>query len=329
MIFTILALSGAAVASYTDLKSGIIQNKLTFSLFATGILGNLILSGKAVAGALLSSITMIFILGYGFWFIGGWSAGDAKEFLFLAALLPRYPAGLQSVFNPSLGPYPFIVTVLVNTFLAIFPFILLWGIYTSLRLAKTAELLGPLKDIREFSINAGLLTGAVLLANLLNIGTIFVLPLILLGYKLGDRMKTAVSSLAIFGFIFFTGDVTTAVTNFIGVLAAILVFRLLWNSISIVRRFALEERVPTSELREGMVPAEEIYIGEDKIETGARGLNMEELERIKNDKNPLKLESVRVKRTIPFAPIIFIGLVLSLALGDLIVVVQNLVVQNG
>ncbi|MFV2040665.1 MAG: prepilin peptidase [Candidatus Hydrothermarchaeales archaeon] len=329
MIFTILALLGAAIASYTDLKNGIIQNKLTFSLFTAGVLGNLLVSGKAVAGALFSSIIMIFILGYGFWFIGGWSAGDAKEFLFLAALLPRYPAELQGLFTPKLGPYPFIITILANTFLAIFPFILIWGIYTSLRLAKTAELLGPLKEIRNFGLNAGLLTAALLIAVLLNIGTIFVLTLILLGYKLGDRMKTAVSSLVIFGFILFTGEVSTALTNFIGMFAVIILFQLLWNAVSIVRRFALEETVPASELREGMVPAEEIYIGEDKIETGARGLNMEELEKIKNEKNPLKLAAVRVKKTIPFAPIIFIGLVLSLALGDLIVVAQNLVVQNG
>jgi len=329
MIFTLLALSGAVVASYTDLKSGIIQNKLTFSLFTIGVLGNLILSGKAVVGALLSSIIMIFIVGYGFFFIGGWSAGDAKEFLFLAALLPKYPDELQSIFNPSLGPYPFILSILANTFLAIFPFILLWGIYTSLKLAKTAELLKPLKEIRKFSVNAGLLTGAVLIAKILGIGTILMLPFILLGYKLSERMKTLAASLAILGFILFTWDVTTVLANFISVLIAILIFRLLWNSISIVRRFALEETVLTSELREGMVPAEEIYIGEDKIATGARGLNMEELEKIKTQKSPLKLEAVRVKKTLPFAPVIFIGLVLSLVLGDLIVVVQKMVVQNG
>jgi preflagellin peptidase FlaK len=83
MIFTLLALAGAIVASYTDLKSGIIQNKLTFTLIVVGILGHLILKGRTIVWPLASGIVLIFILGYGFWFIGGWSAGDAKEFLFL------------------------------------------------------------------------------------------------------------------------------------------------------------------------------------------------------------------------------------------------------
>jgi preflagellin peptidase FlaK len=111
--------------------------------------------------------------------------------------------------------------------------------------------------------------------------------------------------------------------NFTGIFLAILVFRLFWNSITVVRKYALEERVNVIELEEGMVPSEEIYIGEDKIETRARGLTMEEIERLKALQKQGTIGEISVKKTIPFAPVILIGLLISLSIGDLIMVVRN------
>jgi preflagellin peptidase FlaK len=323
MIFTLLALFGATVASYTDLKQGIIQNKLTFSLFAIGILGHLILDGAAIVGAVLSSVLLIFAMGYSFWYLGGWSAGDAKEFLFLAALLPRYPSALQGLFDPRLGPYPFVVTIFANTFLAIFPFILFWGLYTSFKQARLKELLKPIKRFKEMGINAALITAVLLMVSLLSLSAFFTIPLILIGYKLKDRLKVTASIVIAVVFIVQTQDIAPIFKNFAGIFLAILIFRLFWNSISVVRKHALEERINVSELEEGMVPSEEIYIGEDKIETRARGLTMEEIERLKALQKQGTIEEIRVKKTIPFAPVILIGLLISLGIGDLIMVVRN------
>lgn len=323
MIFTLLALLGATIASYTDLKRGIIQNKLTFSLFAVGILGHLILDGSAIVIPLLSSILLIFAMGYGFWYLGGWSAGDAKEFLFLAALLPRYPSSLQSFFNPGLGPYPFVVTIFANTFLAIFPFILFWGIYTSFKQARLNLLLEPLKNFRQIGINAALFTAAVLLVSLLGVSAVFTIPLVLIGYKLQNRLKAAASIAIVTLFIIQTQEVLIVLKNFAGIFLVILLFRLFWNSISVVRKHALEETVSVGELNEGMVPSEEIYIGEDKIENRARGLSMDEIERLKALQKQGTIEEIRVKKTIPFAPVILIGLLISLSIGDLMMVVRN------
>ncbi len=323
MIFTLLALFGATVASYTDLKRGVIQNKLTFSLFAGGVLGHLVLDGTAIVWALLSSVLLIFAMGYGFWYLGGWSAGDAKEFLFLAALLPSYPSALQGFFDPRLGPYPFVVTIFVNTFLAIFPFILFWGIYTSFKQARHKELLNPAAGYKEIGLNAAIFTAAILLISLLSLSAVFTIPLILVGYKLNDRLKAAASLAIAFVFIIQTQDIGFIFKNFSGIFLAILVFRLFWNSIKVVRKHALEERVTVGELEEGMVPSEEIYIGEDKIETRARGLSMEEIERLKALQKQGTIEEIRVKKTIPFAPVILIGLLISLGIGDLIMVVRN------
>jgi preflagellin peptidase FlaK len=323
MIFTLLALSGAIVASYTDLKHGIIQNKLTLSLFTVGFLGHLILEGRAIVTSLFSSVFLIFIMGYGFWMVGGWSAGDAKEFLFLAALLPQYPPYLKSFFHPQIGPYPFILTVFINTFLAIFPFILLWGIYLSYKRAKLIEFLEPVKNFEDIGAKAAFFTAAILLSVLLGVSVIYIVPLIFISYKLGKRVKMAVSIITFLIFVIQTSELFFIFKNIIAVFLAIMTFNLFWNSIQVVRKQALQRTVNIKDLEAGMVPSEEIYIGESKIETRASGLTREDVRKLKELESQGKMKEIRVKMTTPFAPVILIGLLISLTLGDLIMVVRH------
>ncbi len=42
IVFVSLAVIGAVIASITDIKKGIIPNRLTFSLVGIGIIGNLV-----------------------------------------------------------------------------------------------------------------------------------------------------------------------------------------------------------------------------------------------------------------------------------------------
>jgi preflagellin peptidase FlaK len=317
--FTLLALFGAVVASYTDVKYGVIKNNLTLSLFVVGVLGHLIVEGGRIAIPLLSSTLLIFIIGYAFWFVGGWSAGDAKEFLFLAALLPVYPAELKSSFNPILGPYPFIMTLFINTFLVVFPFIFLWGLYTSFKKAKLKEFLEPLKKIEESGINAGVFVAAILLSKILNVGPVFAIPLIIFSYRLSNRIKISLSLIVGAWFIYYSGAVYFVIRYFSGVLVAIMLFRLFWNSMNVLRKEALQETVKIEELAEGMVLTEEIYIGNDKIENRARGLTKDEIDKLKESH---KMEEIRIKKTAPFAPVILAGLLISLTVGDLVMVMS-------
>jgi preflagellin peptidase FlaK len=326
MIFTLLALSGAVVASYTDLKHGIIHNKLTLGLFAVGFFGHLILDGMKLLLPLLTGIVLIFILGYGFWVVGGWSAGDAKEFLFLAALLPNYPQEFSNYLglnSPVLGPYPFVVTIFLNTILAIFPFILLWGIYTSIKKAKLSELFEPLQKLKEIGLSAAVFTAAILATALMGVTAVLAIPLVLVSYRLSDRVKIGVSATIALAFIIRTFDVLGVLKNFSTIFLAFLLFKLFWNSIKIVREIALKETVNVGDLKEGMVPSEAIYIGENKIETRAGGLTMEEIDKLKQHKKEGRLEKITVKKTTPFAPVILIGLLISLTIGDIIMAVSN------
>ncbi|MEE8402142.1 MAG: prepilin peptidase, partial [Candidatus Hydrothermarchaeaceae archaeon] len=149
-LFVFLALAGAVLASITDMRSGIIPNRLTFTLIAVGIFGYLaygLLTGDFfLFGASLKSLAVMFVAGYLFWMLGAWSAGDAKEFLFIAALVPAYPAFLYGTFNPTLAYYPFVITVFINTFLSIFPFIFIYSLYISLEKKLASRFMEPLKN---------------------------------------------------------------------------------------------------------------------------------------------------------------------------------------
>jgi preflagellin peptidase FlaK len=119
MIFTLLALSGAIVASYTDLKWGIIPNKLNFSLFGLGVIGHLFLEKLSVIKPLFISISLMFLIGFSLWrVIPVLSAADVKMFIALGALLPSYPIWLMNRFTPTLNQnYPFVITIFFNTIL--------------------------------------------------------------------------------------------------------------------------------------------------------------------------------------------------------------------
>ena len=119
-LFVLLVLGGALIASITDIKSRIVPNKLTLPLIAAGVFGYLaygIFTGDFVMFlASAKSLIVMFVLGYLFWKLGAWSAGDAKEFLFIAVLVPVSPAFLVGTFNPAIAGYPFIITVFITVF---------------------------------------------------------------------------------------------------------------------------------------------------------------------------------------------------------------------
>lgn len=75
------------------------------------------------AGAALA-----FGIGYVMWLTGGWAGGDVKLFTALGALLPFYiPPHVEG------APYPFPLTILFNSVIAILPILLVYTAYCRLR----------------------------------------------------------------------------------------------------------------------------------------------------------------------------------------------------
>lgn len=80
----------------------------------------------AISGVLGAAIA--FVIGYVMWLTGGWAGGDVKLFTALGALLPFYTAPyVQNV------PYPFPITILFNSVIAIMPILLIYAVICRVR----------------------------------------------------------------------------------------------------------------------------------------------------------------------------------------------------
>ena len=116
-----------------DIKSGIVPNRLNYVLLAFGFISNLILTIitgniKFILFSIISwSITYTVTLLL--WQLNVWGGGDVKLFSSIASVIPF---GVRTSFfdvSPVLSFYPFSFTVMVNSILVSFPFLVLLLIY--------------------------------------------------------------------------------------------------------------------------------------------------------------------------------------------------------
>jgi len=80
----IVLILGTAAAAYTDIKTGLINDYITYSMIALGIIFNLIefdVNAFLIAGA-------VFVIGFALYFLGQIGGGDVKLFTGIALLLP-------------------------------------------------------------------------------------------------------------------------------------------------------------------------------------------------------------------------------------------------
>jgi prepilin signal peptidase PulO-like enzyme (type II secretory pathway) len=116
-----LAISAAIVASYTDLKSRIIPDKLTYPLILFGVFFHLVVgvvkSDMALALSGLVGTALSFGIGYLLWLAGGWAGGDVKLFAAFGALIPSYPFSLFPA--PYSGYLLFPLTILFNSLIVV------------------------------------------------------------------------------------------------------------------------------------------------------------------------------------------------------------------
>ncbi len=361
IFFTFLAVFGAGAAAITDLKKGIIPNKLSFSLLVLGILGNFLYSLYANSFELfllsLQNFAIILIIGYMLWILGGWSAGDVKEFLFLAVLLPRYPEFLKIFFSPAPAPYPFILTILLNTFAAIFPFVALYALCAALSKIGISKFLEPLRGIEKYLKNSFTVVGCISLGILLNsayLSGAYVTAVALLSFLMIKEKYRLTASGTFLALFLLSGNSFTALMKYFIFLTLFLVsFALFWNSLNVLRKEALRKEIRITELMEGIVVAEEFYIQGDKIlrdssdmfekiknavktrnfealrrkalaSTRAAGVSKEEIVLLKKYVAEGRLEDrIIITKGMPFAPAIFIGLAISLIFGDLTIFLRS------
>ncbi len=381
LVCTFVAVLACLYASYTDLKSGIIQNKLTFSLIGLGLVLNGVYTFMVndiwfiITGLIFTAV--IFAVGYVFWKLGAWAGGDVKLFTALAALLPFYPLTLNynilGVAFPVVSNYGFPFTLIINSILAILPFLLIYVLYIAARKKPYLidELLTPVKEYRKNIVLSLVITLVVILTyyyiypllpyQILILAAILIYVLTFIISKAPNRIKAVVISiLTVFvlynnfnNLSFISSMIILFMLTFISLTIIGIIIKLLGS----VNKKALQDEYEITDLKEGMIPAynmyernNEIYIDDkgffDKIKESiknsdpagitvpkgkllissmAAGLTDDNINLLKKLSEENKIASkFKIKRGVPFAPSIFIGLIISLFIGDLAIIIQKI-----
>jgi len=269
MFYALVAVAAFLIASYTDLKTREVPETLTIGLIAIGLSAHAIESILASNYSILISCVYMTLLAFAFSYflykIGAWAGGDVKLFTGLAAILPVYG---------QLDYFPFLV--FAASFLAVFPFLL---IYISYFLVTVKRLRDKIKPVLFRALKRTIPVAAA---------SAVLLPMF---------------------------DWAKFPTNFTYVVAVSFLYFFGINSFKIARDNILRKTVPVSKLEDGMIPAEDIYLGETKIANSkqAGGLTLDEIRKIRKIR-----KSIKIKISIPFVPIIALGLIILLFLEKLI-----------
>ena len=373
LISVFIALLACLYASYSDIKRGIIPNRLTFPVIGLGLLLNGI-------RAFMESDPWIFIytaiftagifaLGYILWRMGAWAGGDVKLFTAVTALIPFQPSlvsySFLGVALPVTASYPFPLTVIINSILALLPFLLVYVffiIYTSRR-DLMDEFMEPLRQYRTSMVMALVITSAVTLTFIITdflpfqiivLSLILVYLLTMVISRLPSRVKAVMVSAILFYSLYRNFELT--VSGVVILWVSITVIQLIRKLLTSITREALQDTVSVDELKEGMILASTLYRrgdeyyfddtslldrfrtaartgdvsaltyrGEPVVSAMAAGLRGEEIETLRELVAQGKIrDEFRIRRGMPFAPAILIGLMVSLLIGDLALILFRL-----
>lgn len=337
-IYSLVAVAGLLVASYTDLKERIVPNKLNYSLLFLGLVLHAVES--VVSSSLqpiidsFSGALLAFLLAFVFYKIGGWAGGDVKLLAALGALLP-FPVLLSPMaFEPGpLYALPlFPLMILINSILVAFPFIMF---YVFFKTFEKKELRDNFKLMLRESffkgvIFAGSLFGFSALLNSAGLPQLLSLPLVAgISFLRGKAKWFSVFLLFFSGFW-----LTRGITGFVVLFLVGLVVGGFFEALTHGKK-ALRKKLPVKALEEGMISAELIFIEDGKVkrldrsllqkisffepgetvvsDLSAGGITVSQISRLRE----LGVKFLWVKESIPMVPILLLGCIVSLVLGDL------------
>ncbi|MFQ6050277.1 MAG: A24 family peptidase C-terminal domain-containing protein [Candidatus Hydrothermarchaeota archaeon] len=362
----LISFSGALYAGYSDLKRGIIPNKLTFPMIATGIIihalhGAYISDLRVVISGILGALVS-FVFGYVLWLLGAWSGGDVKLLTGFGALLPYgipkvsdYPA-LSPFPLVGFAPYPFFLTIFLNSVIGIAPFLLFYVFYVGRdkkdELKKIFEpFLKPWGIFETSFVLMGFGYAGILISALLRLrfAFIIVLPMLFLAYRLEIRIRRLLTLLFLVLMLISYSYVSKVLVIWLYIFFMILIVQFIITFASVTRTKILVDRKRISELKEGEISGETIYFKEGKVirERGygikeivdmilkgdfdmlksrdvivssksAAGVTQEQIETLNKLVKDGKLEDeIIVKKGMPYGPALFLGLFISMIFGDL------------
>lgn len=133
LIQIIITVLFSILAAFYDIKSNIVPDKLNYTLIFFGLISNLILSiiSNNIKYILASFISMLitYVITYMMWKLNIWGGGDVKLFTAIATVIPSgININILNIF-PQLSIYPFSFSVVVNSILIAFPFLVVFVTY--------------------------------------------------------------------------------------------------------------------------------------------------------------------------------------------------------
>ena len=334
------------ITSYDDYKYGKIRNKWVVAGILYAIAINLLIylmlifgGGEARISYLIElGVTFILSLLFGFiiWWIGLWTAGDAKLFAAYSLLVPL------SIYRFGHIPYFSSSNILMNTFVPLFfaySVFLIYKIPNKKKLFYLKRSLEPRQLVQLFIFLFGFAWLASLFFNLAGIPGNFFLSLfflfillILMERLFGPRLRHIMITIAILRILFDRSLLTIAAwQNLLFLLIAFIFLRFFLLYLSY---HYLTKEVDINLLKPGLVPAELVYKEKGNyfkrpmlyfslltymqerarkrdyvIDCNAEGLVEKDIKKLRSLK--LGFEHLRVYNTLSFAPFLFAGVLLT------------------
>lgn len=157
IIQVVIAIIFCIIASYYDIKKGIIHDKISLFLIIFGIISNLVLSLltnniKYIFGSFIS-LYLTYIVCYLLWKLKIWGGGDVKLLTAIASIFPIFTGISILDIYPELSIYPFSFSVILNAILVSFPFLVAMIFYLNVKntvFDKNGELLLNLLNYKNF-----------------------------------------------------------------------------------------------------------------------------------------------------------------------------------
>lgn len=137
LIQIVVTIFFSIIASVYDIKRNIIPNNLNYALLIFGLISNLILSliSNNIKFILASFISMLvtYCVTYMLWKLNMWGGGDVKLFTAIATVIPLgINIDFLNIF-PKLSVYPFSFSVIINSILVSFPFLVIFLAHLTFR----------------------------------------------------------------------------------------------------------------------------------------------------------------------------------------------------
>lgn len=325
------------ITSYTDIKNGKIENKhLILALFYSLIAYTIFSTTQIRHAEFLATCFFSLVTGIIIWYAGLWTAADAKLFFVYSVMIPL------SVYKYGYIHYFSFVNILINTFVPVFLFLFISLIFKTGMKQKLFYLKNSfsLKKLLNLAIFLFALTWLIdLIFSFLNLAQTYFFSLFITFLFLIIFEK--LFSINIFNILIIISIIRLIFDRNVYSLHFIYQFLIILAIFVFVRFFALTlgfktftKKIKIDLLKPGMIPAETIikiknkyrkqkalYFGifpyfrqrskKSLIQLTAEGLTEEDIEILKKLK-PRGFEYLAVQTTVPFAPFMFGGVLLTI-----------------